>query len=126
MSSTDSKKFKGPAAATAFDNVISGHLAWSSWIRRSEMKTFRWYLEDQSVPLVLLVQWVLEFLQVLSTTSVANADMHLKVFTSHDLDLQLLRLQNHEDDVALSCTCTVNFLFPGTNMSALRALARKV
>ena len=126
MSSTDSKKFKGPLAATAFYNVISGDLAWSSWIRRSEMKTFRWYLEDQSVPLVLLVQWVLEFLQVLSTTSVANADMHLKVFTSHDLDLQLLRLQNHEDDVALSCTCTVNFLFPGTNMSALRALARKV
>ena len=105
------------------DNVISGDLAWSSWIRRSEMKTFRWYLEDQSVPLVLLV---LGFLQVLSTTSVAIADMHLKVFTSHDLDLQLLRLQNHEDDVALSCTCTVNFLFPGTNMSALRALARKV
>ena len=123
MSSTNSKKFKGPAAATAFDNVISGHLAWSSWIRRSEMKTFRWYLEDQSVPLVLLV---LGFLQVLSTTSVANAGTHLRVFTSHGLDLQLLRLQNHEDDVALSCTCTVNFLFPGTNMSALRALARKV
>ena len=123
MSSTDSKKFKGPLAATAFYNVISGDLAWSSWIRRSEMKTFRWYLEDQSVPLVLLV---LGFLQVLSTTSVAIDHMHLRVFTSHDLDLQLLRLQNHEDDVALSCTCTVNFLFPGTNMSALRALARKV
>ena len=120
MSSTDSKKFKGPAAATAFDNVISGHLAWSSWIRRSEMKTFTWHLDDQSVLLVLV------FLQVLSTTSVANAGTHLRVFTSHDLDLQLLRLQTHEDDVALSCTCTVDFLFPGTNMSALRALARKV
>jgi hypothetical protein len=126
MSSTDSKKFKGPAAATAINNVISGDLAWSSWIRRSEMKTFTWHLDDQSVPLVLLVQWVLEFLQVLSTTSVAIADMHLRVFTSHDLDLQLFRLQTHEDDVALSCTPTVDFLFPGTNMSALRALARKV
>jgi hypothetical protein len=126
MSSTDSKKFKGPLAATAFYNVISGDLAWSSWIRRSEMKTFTWHLDDQSVPLVLLVQWVLEFLQVLSTTSVAIADMHLRVFTSHDLDLQLLRLQTHEDDVALSCTATVDFLFPGDDMSALRALARKV
>jgi hypothetical protein len=123
MSSTDSKKFKGPLAATAFHIVISGDLAWSSWIRRSEMKTFRWYLGDQSVP---LVQLVLEFLQVLSTTSVAIADMHLRVFTSHDLDLQLFRLQTHEDDVVLSCTPTVDFLFPGTDMSALRALARKV
>ena len=123
MSSTDSKKFKGPLAATSFYNVISGDLAWSSWIRRSEMKTFTWYLDDQSVPLVLLV---LEFLQVLSTTSAAIADMHLRVFTSHDLDLQLLRLQTHEGDEALSYTRTVDFLFPGTDMSALRALARKV
>lgn len=123
MSSTDSKKFKGPLAATAFYNVISGDLAWSSWIRRSEMKTFRWYLEDQSVP---LVQLVLGFLQVLSTTSAAIADMHLRVFTSHDLDLQILRLQTHEGDAVLSCTRTVDFLFPGTDMSALRALARKV
>jgi hypothetical protein len=126
MSSTDSKKFKGPLAATAFHNVISGDLAWSSWISRSEMKTFRWYLEDQSVPLVLLVQSVLGFLQVLSTTSAAIDHMHLRVFISHDLDLQLLRLQTHEGGEALSCRRTVNFLFPGSDMSALRALARKV
>ena len=81
---------------------------------------------DQSVPLVPLVLLVLEFLQVLSTTSVAIADMHLRVFISHDQDLQLLRLQTHEDDAALSCTATVDFLFPGDDMSALRALARKV
>ena len=77
-------------------NVISGDLAWSSWICRSEMKTFRWYLEDQSVPLVLLVRLVLGFLQVLSTTSVAIDHMHLKVFTSHYLDLQLFRLQTQK------------------------------
>lgn len=81
---------------------------------------------DQSVSLVQLVQCVLEFLQVLLTTSVAIADMHLRVFTSHELDLQLLRLQTHEGDETLSCTRTVDFLFPGDDMSALRALARKV
>jgi hypothetical protein len=81
---------------------------------------------DQSVPLVLLVLCVLEFLQVLSTTSAAIDHMHLRVFTSHDLDLQLLRLQTHMCDGALSCTAIVDFLFPGDDMSALRALARKV
>jgi hypothetical protein len=64
---------------------------------------------DQSVPLVLLV---LVFLQVLSTTSVAIADMHLRVFTSHDLDLQLFRLQTQEDDAVLSCARPLTFHFP--------------
>ena len=41
MSSTDSKKFKGPLAATAFHIVISGDLAWSSWVPGLEIKTFR-------------------------------------------------------------------------------------
>jgi hypothetical protein len=39
MSSTNSKKFKGPLAATAMDNVISGDLAWSSWIPGWEITT---------------------------------------------------------------------------------------
>lgn len=77
--------------------------------------------EDQSVPLVLLVLLfplvllvllVLLFLQVLSTTSVAIADMHLRVFISHDLDLQLLRLQTHEDEAACSCARPLTFHFP--------------
>ena len=78
------------------------------------MKTFRWYLEDQSVPLVLLVRLVLGFLQVLSTTSAAIDHMHLRVLTSHDLDLQLLRLQTHMSDAALSCRGTVDFSLLGS------------
>jgi hypothetical protein len=61
--------------------------------------------EDQSVPLVLLV------LLVLSTTSVA-AGTRLRVFISHDLDLQLFRLQTHIDDAARSCGHPLTFYFP--------------
>ena len=68
--------------------------------------------EDQSVPLYLLAPLVLLVLQVLSTTSVAIADMHLRVFISHDLDLQLLRLQTHIDDAACSCGRPLTFHFP--------------
>ena len=92
MSSTDSKKVLGPSAATAFNNVSSGHLAWSSWIPGSQMKTFTSGTSDQLVLLVLDVQLVLE---VQSTSALING-YHLKVFISNVLDLQLLRLQTHK------------------------------